>query len=118
MKLPASVSGDPVVLANKSWTDGNLKGFVLFNLSWSPLGKFNAGNGVGGRIDIGPVDNEITDEWAFYAITGDSDGVLTLYQGRKDGTLDWVSGSLSGFSMETGYGLCIGNNPPELGAYS
>ena len=118
VKLPASVSGDPVILANKSWTDGNLKGFVLFNLSWWPLGKFNAGNGVGGRIDIGPVDNEITDEWTFYAITGDSDGVLTLYQGRKDGTLDWVSDSLSGFSMETGYGLCIGNNPPELGAYS
>ena len=117
VKLPASVSGDPVILANKSWFNGSLKGFVLFN-PYLPQVKFNVGDGDGGRIDIGPVDNESTDEWTFYAITGDSDGVLTLYQGRKDGTLGWVCDSLSGSSMENGAGFCIGNNPPEAGAYS
>ena len=108
VKLPATVTGDPVILANKDWASGLNKGLVFFAGSGSVA--FNAGTG-SSRIDIGPMVYDGTDDWMFYAITGDSDGVLTLYQGRKDGTLDWVCDSLPGYSMASGAGFCIGNDP-------
>ena len=107
VKLPANMPGDPVILANKSWRDGSFKGFVLFAAEGSV--NLNAGDG-SNRIDLWTMYHEGTNDWTFYAITGDSDGVLTLYYGRKDGTLARVSNSLSGFSMETGAGFCIGND--------
>ena len=35
----------------------------------------------------------------FFAFTRNADGAITLYQGRSDGTLDWISGEFSGFSL-------------------
>ena len=114
---------DPPILANKNWS-GNAKGFLLFAGSSSQVtynningvkcnGVFlNAGNG-SGRIDMGCMDFEGVNDWTFYAVTRDAGGVITLYQGRNDGTLDWVSGTLSGSTMVSGNPFYIGNDPTE-----
>ena len=52
----------------------------------------------------------------FFAFTRNADGVITLYQGRSDGTLDWISGEFSGFSLESGYPFYVGND--ATGNYS
>ncbi|MBR2838791.1 MAG: hypothetical protein IKE55_08415 [Kiritimatiellae bacterium] len=107
VKVPEGVSGDPSFLANKSWASGLFKGFVLF--ANSNCVALNAGDG-SNRIDLGPMAHEGTNDWTFYAVTCDSAGVITLYQGRKDGTLARLSGQLSGFTMESGASICIGND--------
>ena len=56
------------------------------------------------------MDFEGTNDWTFYAVTRDADGVITLYQGRNDGTLDWVSGTRSGSTMVSGQPFYIGND--------
>lgn len=111
---------DPPIFANKTWT-GNAKGFLLFAGSSSQVtynningvrangGFLNAGNG-SARIDMGCMDFEGTNDWTFYAVTRDAAGVITLYQGRNDGTLDWVSGELSGSTMVSGQPFYIGND--------
>ena len=113
VKIPEGVSGDPSFLANKSWASGLFKGFVLF--ANSNCVALNAGDG-SNRIDLGPMTHEGTNDWTFYAVTCDSDGVITLYQGRKDGTLASLSGTLSGYTMESGASICIGND--SSGGYS
>ena len=112
---------DPPIFANKNWT-GNGKGFLLFAGSSSQVkytsingvnpclgGFLNAGSG-SGRIDMGCMDFEGTNDWTFYAVTRDAAGVITLYQGRNDGTLDWVSGELPGSTMVSGQPFYIGND--------
>ena len=111
---------DPPIFANKNWT-GNGKGFLLFAGSSSQVtynningtrasgGFLNAGSG-SARIDMGCMDFEGTNDWTFYAVTRDAAGVITLYQGRNDGTLDWVSGELSGSTMVSGQPFYIGND--------
>ncbi len=111
---------DPPIFANKNWT-GNSKGFLLFAGSSSQIkytnvnggtslgGFLNAGNG-SARIDMGCMDFEGTNDWTFYAVTRDAAGIITLYQGRSDGTLDWVSGELSGSTMVSGQPFYIGND--------
>lgn len=118
----ASPAYDPPIFANKNWTGIN-KG-VLVYAGYSKLDGLNVGNprGVGlnagngvnnqstGRIDMGPMDYEGTNVWTFYAVTAADNGTITLYQGRNDGTLDWISGTLSGFTMESGCPFYIGND--------
>ena len=112
---------DPPIFANKNWS-GNAKGFLLFAGSSSQVkytsingvnpclgGFLNAGSG-SDRIDMGCMDFEGTNDWTFYAVTRDADGVITLYQGRNDGTLDWVSGTRSGSTMVSGQPFYIGND--------
>jgi RNA polymerase sigma factor (sigma-70 family) len=112
---------DPPIFANKNWS-GNAKGFLLFAGSSSQVkytsingvnpclgGFLNAGSG-SGRIDMGCMDFEGTNDWTFYAVTRDAAGIITLYQGRSDGTLDWVSGELSGSTMVSGQPFYIGND--------
>ena len=121
MPPPAAADRDPPIFANKAWTGIN-KGVLLFagysKLDSANIGNprgvgMNAGNGINnqttGRIDMGLMDYEDPSDWTFYALTRTSDGVITLYQGRKDGTLDWISGELSGFTMASGYPFVIGN---------
>ena len=122
MPPPAAANRDPPIFANKAWTGIN-KGVLLFagysKLDSANIGNprgvgLNAGNGINnqttGRIDMGLMDYEDPSDWTFYAITHNVDGVITLYQGRQDGSLDWISGELSGFTMATGYPFCIGND--------
>ena len=122
MPPPGAANRDPPIFANKAWTGIN-KGVLLFagysKLDSANIGKprgvgMNAGNGINdqstGRIDMGLMDYEDDDDWTFYAVTRSSDGVITLYQGRQDGTLDWFSGELSGFTMDTGFPFVIGND--------
>ena len=111
---------DPPIFANKTWS-GNGKGFLLF-AGYSSQVTYNNINGVkcngvflnagsgSGRIDMGCMDFEGTNDWSFYAVTRDAGGVITLYQGRNDGTLDWVSGTLSGSTMVSGNPFYIGND--------
>ena len=122
MPPPGAANRDPPIFANKAWTGIN-KGVLLF-AGYSKLDSANIGNprGVGlnvgnginnqstGRIDMGLMDYEDPSVWTFYAVTRNADGVITLYQGRQDGSLDWVSGELSGFTMATGCPFCIGND--------
>ena len=122
MPPPAAANRDPPIFANKAWTGIN-KGVLLFagysKLDSANIGNprgvgMNAGNGINnqttGRIDMGLMDYEATNDWTFYALTRNADGVITLYQGRQDGTLDWISGELSGFTMASGYPFVIGND--------
>ena len=116
-------SGDPVIIGNKDW-GGLKKGVILFSgvssqVKWTidnntvqPSGvMLNAGDGSDtGRIDIGPMKYE-EGVWTFYAVSCDANGIFTLYQGRQDGTLDWVcSAPFSGFSLESGYPFYIGTD--------
>ena len=121
----SSPAFDPPIFANKNWTGVN-KG-VLVYAGYSKLDNYNigtprgvglnAGNGINnqttGRIDMGPMDYEGADDWTFYAVTADETGLVTLYQGRSDGTLDWISGTLPGFTMATGCPFYIGNDATE-----
>ena len=113
LKMPDDVPGDPSFLANKSWASGLNKGFTLFAAQGGV--NLNAGDG-SSRIDMWTMYHERTNDWTFYAVTCDSDGVITLYQGRKDGTLASLSNTLSGFTMESGASICIGND--SSGGYS
>ena len=113
LKMPEGVPGDPSFLANKSWASGINKGFVLFAAQGGV--NLNAGDG-SNRIDLWTMYHEGTNDWTFYAVTCDSDGVVTLYQGRKDGTLASLSNTLSSFTMESGASICIGND--STGNYS
>ena len=122
MPPPSATDRDPPIFANKTWTGVN-KGVLLFagysKLDAANIGNprgvgLNVGNGVNnqttGRIDMGCMDFEGTNDWTFYAVTRDAAGVITLYQGRSDGTLDWVSGELSGSTMVSGQPFYIGND--------
>ena len=111
---------DPPIFANKNWT-GNGKGFLLFAGSSSQIKytNINGGTSLGGflnagsgsqRLDMGCMDFEGTNDWTFYAVTRDAAGVITLYQGRNDGTLDWVSGMRDGSTMASGQPFYIGND--------
>ena len=123
VKMPPPV-GDPAILANKRWS-GAASGYVLFAGSSSQIayrnvsgatclgGFLNAGTGSSSRIDMGCMDYGMTNDWTFYAVTCDTAGVITLYQGRNDGTLDWVSGTLSGSTLASGFPFYIGNDASE-----
>ena len=116
-------TGDPVIIGNKNWS-GQTKGVILFAGQSSqidytaggvynkPAGvSFNAGNASSnGRIDIGPMDYEGSSDWTFYAVTRNDDGVITLYQGRQDGTLNHLSIPFANFTISSGYPFYIGQD--------
>ena len=131
MKIARPVTGDPAIVANKKWT-GAAKGVLLFGgynklNDHCGLSGYNSSVGlhmsdggshaINNRLDMGPFDYEDSaSTWMFFAFTRSADGVITLYQGRSDGTLDWISGEFSGFSLESGYPFFIGND--ATGNYS
>ena len=61
------------------------------------------------RIDIGTFDIDYG-EWCFYAVTRSSDGVLTVYQGGRDGRLYWIAEDASAISFKTGLPFWIGQD--------
>ena len=125
MKIARPVNGDPAIVANKKWT-GAAKGVLLFGgynklNDHCSLSGYNSSVGlhmsdggshaINNRLDMGPFDYEDdASAWMFFAFTRNADGAITLYQGRSDGTLDWISGEFSGFSLESGYPFYIGND--------
>jgi hypothetical protein len=131
MKIARPVNGDPAIVANKKWT-GAAKGVLLFGgynklNDHCSLSGYNSSVGlhmsdggshaINNRLDMGPFDYDgDASTWMFFAFTRNSDGVITLYQGRSDGTLDWISGEFSGFTLESGYPFYIGND--ATGNYS
>ena len=133
MKIARPVTGDPAIVANKPWS-GAAKGVLLFggynklndhcSLSGynSSVGLHmsdgtNPNHAINNRLDMGPFDYEDNaSTWMFFAFTRNAEGVITLYQGRNDGTLDWISGEFSGFTLESGYPFFIGND--ATGNYS
>ena len=112
---------DPVIWGNKNWGSGGNAGLALVahgaraGIS-SLFGPFF--NYVGSaRYDIGNFINEGAALWAFYAVTRTDDGVVKVYQGRRDGALCWVAEN--GASMTTsssGYPFWLGTD--GTGAYS
>lgn len=131
MRIARPVNGDPAIVANKKWT-GAAKGVLLFGgynklNDHCGLSGYNSSVGlhmsdggshaINNRLDMGPFDYEDdASAWMFFAFTRNADGAITLYQGRSDGTLDWISGEFSGFSLESGYPFYIGND--TTGNYS
>ena len=94
-------SGDPAILANKNWSGGGPKtGIVFCAQSNTQNARFNAGTG-SARLDIGNFTGEGSGKWTFYAVAC-RDEKFTFYQGKSDGTLNTLTGSLSGFSLASG----------------
>ncbi len=118
----ANVNDDPVLFGNKGWT-GKDKGMIFAARMRKQLGStyyagagVNLGSGVNnqtqgsGRLDFYPFDVESASLWTFYAITRNDDGVITVYQGRSDGTLGWACGTFDGFTLESGCPFFIGQD--------
>lgn len=125
VKMSPPGGGDPAIVANKKWSPGYATGILLY-AGYDKLSSFcnltgyngsvglNVANGIvsqtTGRIDMGPMNYEDSSGWTFYAFTRNEDGVITFYQGRQDGTLDWISGELASFTMASGESFYIGND--------
>ena len=93
VRLPQQ-QGDAPIVANKDWRRGRTPGVILFaNGKVDRTGPgvcFNAA--VGGkrsRIDMGTCVGD-QGQWAFYAVTHDDKGVMTLYHGAPDGRFYWL----------------------------
>ena len=117
----ANANDDPVLFGNKNWS-GNAKGVIYAARMRKQLGStyyvgagFNAGSGANnqtqgsGRLDFYPFDVESSSLWSFYAVTC-SNGMITVYQGRSDGTLGWSCGMYNGFTLESGSPFYIGTD--------
>lgn len=110
-------TGDPVLFGNHaSWNSGGNPGVLLCATGTTAGGSAkgvlaNLGSGMNGkRVRYGHFDWESTDRWTFYCLTRSSEGVITLYQGRSDGTLDWVAGTYSLLKFDSGKPFCIGQD--------
>ena len=118
-RLPARQTGDPVLFSNKDWRDGANPGVALVASKRTdgvemPGVCFNAGCADRGRIDMGTFDVE-PDKWTFYAVTRNSEGVLTVYQGRSNGNLHWCSANVPDIIVESGLPFHVGQD--GTGAY-
>jgi hypothetical protein len=115
--------GDPVLIGNKSWS-GLHKGLILTAkktaAGWTSPANTAAGVGLNigsgsSRLDLYPMPTEGGSLWTFYAVTSSEDGVFTLYQGRSDGTLYWVSGRETTVTLASNMPFYIGQD--GTGAY-
>ncbi len=113
---------DPVLFGNGNWNNGWRSGVTMCAAGTvaggSVKGVFanlGSGNSSTGRARYGHFDWESTDRWTFYCLTRSSEGVISVYQGRSDGTLDWVAGTYSPLTFNSGAPFCIGQD--GTGAY-
>lgn len=118
-RLPAKQEGDPVLFSNKDWKSGVNPGLALVAAKATDGAKtpgicFNAGRPNKGRIDMGTFDVE-PGQWTFYAVVRNSEGVLTVYQGRADGRLNWISAPAPDILVKTGLPFHVGQD--GTGAY-
>jgi hypothetical protein len=70
---------------------------------------FNCGRKGQGREDLG-VYKSPHGQWAFYAATRGTDGVVRFYQGHPDGNLYCVADDLSDIAFDTGMPFYIGQD--------
>ena len=118
--------GDPVVLGNKDWSAGSKPGIALIAPDRVDMSRkpgytcrvkgfnchgflLNCGRNGRQRHDLG-VYNPDFGEWVFYAGTRGPDGVVRLYQGRRDGYLYCVADDLSDIAFKTGLPFFIGQD--------
>ncbi len=116
----SSFSSDPVIWGNKNWASGGNAGLAFVaNGGRAGIAGLNGPffNYVGSaRYDIGNFITEGTTLWAFYAVTRTDDGVVKVYQGRRDGALCWVSEDGAAMTTSaTGYPFYLGSD--GTGAY-
>ena len=118
-RLPPKQTGDPVLFSNKDWTSGANPGIALVAAKATDGAKvpgvcLNAGRPNRGRIDMGTFDIE-PGQWVFYAVVRNSEGVLTVYQGRADGRLNWCCARAPDIVVASGLPFWIGQD--GTGAY-
>ena len=118
-RLLPKQTGDPVLFSNKDWKKGIHPGVALVasqatDGAQTPGACFNAGRPNNGRIDMGTFDVE-PGQWVFYAVVRNSEGVLTVYQGRADGRLNWICSRAPDILVKTGLPFYIGQD--GTGAY-
>ena len=102
-------TSDPAIFANKNWSGGGPKtGVVFCAVGNTQNAKFNAGTG-SARLDLGNFTGEGSGKWTFYAVAC-RDEKFTFYQGKSNGTLSTLTGSLSGFSLASGEPFYIGQD--------
>lgn len=102
-------TGDPAIFANKNWNGGGKGiGVVFCAASNTQNARFNAGTG-SARLDLGNFTGEGSGKWTFYAVAC-RDEKFTFYQGKSDGTLSTMTGTLSGFSLASGKPFYIGQD--------
>ena len=113
-RLPAKQTGDPVLFSNKDWRSGANPGIALVASKATDGVKvpgvcLNAGRPNKGRIDMGTFDVE-PGQWTFYAVVRNAEGVLTVYQGRADGRLNWFCAPASDILVKSGLPFRIGQD--------
>ena len=118
-RLPAKQKGDPVLFSNKDWRNGTNPGIALVASKATDGAKapgvcFNAGRPDKGRIDMGTFDVE-PGQWTFYAVVRNSEGVLTVYQGRADGRFNWFCAPAPDILVKSGLPFHVGQD--GTGAY-
>ena len=118
-RLPAKQTGDPVLFSNKDWKSGTNPGIALVASKATDGAKapgvcFNAGRPDKGRIDMGTFDVE-PGQWTFYAVVRNAEGVLTVYQGRADGRLNWICAPVPDILVKSGLPFHVGQD--GTGAY-
>ncbi len=103
------------VVSNKDWDSGRNPGVVLIGARKTDAVKnpgvcFNSGRaGEEKRIDMGTFDISYG-EWTFYAVTHDREGVVSVYQGGRDGNLYWIADSVPDMQLKSGFPFWIGQD--------
>ena len=116
VRMPEAQKGDPSIVGNKNWDNGSNPGIVVVGNKKIDRGVktggvcVNAGlEGSRKRVDIGPYDIDFG-KWVFYAVTCNSEGVLSFYQGGRDGYLYRIVLDAKGIKLVTGLPFCIGQD--------
>ena len=116
VRMPAEPqNGDPLILGNKDWTNGNNPGFALVAARMTERVKVPgvclnyARSGKATRNDMGTYDVE-RDKWNFYAITLTPNGAVYLFQGRDDGYLYWIADHAEDAVIATNIPWCLGQD--------
>ena len=103
------------IVCNKDWANGANPGVVLIAARTTDAVKvpgvcFNCGLGdERKRLDMGTFDIDYG-EWVFYAVTRNSEGILSIYQGGHDGRLYWIAEEAASMKLKTGLPFVIGQS--------
>lgn len=111
VKMPATWSGDPVMVSNKNWASGTNPGYVISTPSGGPAWKINVGDGAD-RVDLTglPINDG---QWHHLAMTCDRDGKVRIFQ---DGLFLRETGMTAIGNVNTALQINIGQD--GTGAYS
>lgn len=115
VRMDAPQKKQAPIVSNKDWESGANPGFVLVGARTTDAVKrpgvcFNCAlGGEARRLDMGTFDIDYG-LWCFYAVTRDEYGVLTVYQGGKDGVLYWIAEDAAEIKLVTGLPIWIGQD--------